>query len=143
MKFFAAILSLILAFILQFWFASAGIAIDFVFAALIAFAFVFEFWEVFFFVALSLFVINWQPAISFTLGAFSVLPLLAYGFRRWFHWQGWAGNLAAIAVGLLILYLCVSPSLLIGNFRSFFFDLFISMIFGAAVFFGLNYSYRR
>jgi len=143
MRFFAALLCMLLAMVLQFWFASAGIFIDFVFGALIAFAFVFAFWEIVFFVLLSLFVINWQPAASLTLGVFGGLPLLAYGFRKLFPWQAWAGNIIAMVLGLFILYLSVSPTLLFANWEIFFTDLLASLAFGSFVFFALRYSHRR
>lgn len=143
MKFFAAVLFLVLALILQFWTAAGGTVIDFVFTALIVCGFIFELYEILFFILLALFIINWEPAASLPLAVFGIVPLLAYASRKFFHVEAWAGTLAAIALGLLVLYLSISPRLFAANLRIFFTDLIASLVFGSLMFFALRYSHRR
>ena len=59
-----AILILLLACAFQFWFASAGVFVNFILATLIVFAFFFDIWELLVFVLFAIFVVNWQPGLS-------------------------------------------------------------------------------
>src|SRR5262249_51964999 len=111
--------------------------------ALIVFAFIFDFWEIIFFVLLSVFIINWQPAPSLPLIIFGIFPIFTYGFRTLVPWQPWAGVLIATAAGLFLLYLSVSPTILLANLNSFFLDLFVSAVFASLIFSSLKYSPRH
>lgn len=138
MRFAVAFLFLALAFVLQFWLASAGIFINFIFAALIAFAMLFDIWDVVVFVLLAMLVINWQPAWSPELVLFAILPLAAWALHRYSAWEGWALNLATIAAGLLVLYLALAPGQFLVNGKLFLADLVVSCLFGAVIFAALN-----
>ena len=138
MRFILACLFLALSFVLQFWFASFGIFINFIFAALIALAFLFDFWDVLFFVLVAVFVVNWQPALSSELIVFALIPFAAYLIHTYSNWEAWVANLACIVLGLLILYLASAPHLFLAESGAFFIDLFACLIFGGIVFSALN-----
>lgn len=138
MRFILAFLFLALAFVLQFWFGSFGVFINFIFAALIAFAFLFDFWDVLFFVLVAVFVVNWKPALSWELFVFAVIPFAAYLLHAYSNWEAWVANLASIVLGLLIFYITTAPRLFIANSGVFFVDLFACLIFGSIIFGALN-----
>ncbi len=142
LKFFAGFFILLAAFLLQFLFASAGIAANLSFAALISFAFVFEFWELLVFAAAAAFIINWQPAISPALAAYALFPLAAHFLRRFVRWAGWLANAAAILAGFLLLALAISPGALAAHEGSFLVDLAAGEIFGALAFLSLSRTTR-
>jgi len=137
-RFIAAVFAVFLACVLQFWFASLGIAVNLILAALIALAFLFGIWEVVFFTVLALFIINWQPAFGEEIVLFGVLPLAAYASHRLFSWEAWAGSLVAIAAGLVITYGALEPEIFFARPGAFLLDLIGSLLFGAAVFAVLN-----
>ena len=89
---FVALLILFLACGFQFWLGSAGVFMNLILAALIAFAFFFDWLELAVFVLFAVFVVNWQPSISPTLAVFAAIPFVAYAFRRLFAWAPWAGH---------------------------------------------------
>ncbi len=143
MRFILACLFLALAFVMQFWFASFGVFINFIFAALIAFAFLFDFWDLLFFVLAAIFVINWQPAFSWELFIFAAVPFAAYILHNYTTWEAWVANLASIVLGLLILYISIAPRLFLANLSTFFVDLFACLIFGSIIFGALNRRENR
>ncbi|HVM76880.1 MAG TPA: hypothetical protein VMU07_01880 [Candidatus Paceibacterota bacterium] len=138
MRFLLACLFLALAFVLQFWFASIGISINFIFTALIAFAFLFDFWDVLFFILAAIFVVNWQPAMSWEMFILAAIPFAAYLLHNYSTWEAWVANLACIVIGLLILYIAIAPRFFTANLGVFFVDLFGCLIFGSIVFGALN-----
>lgn len=138
MRFILALLFLMLAFVMQFWFASAGISVNFIFAALIAFAFLFDLWDLIFFILLAIFVVNWQPAWSPELVVFAAVPLGAYFLHTYSTWEAWAANIFALIAGFLILYISLAPGQFLPNIRVFFLDLTVSFIFGNIAFAALN-----
>ena len=78
MRFFTSLTIFAIACILQFSFMPVGVTINFIFATLIAFSFVFsgygvEFWEFIFFILASIFLVNWLPVPSFALAAFAAI----------------------------------------------------------------------
>jgi len=105
LRFFAGLLILLLALFAQIFFASAGIFLNSALAALIAFAFVFTFWELAVFDLLAVFVLTWQPAPSLALIVFALVPLAAFVFCKLTQWHGWTGTLIAIVVGLAVFYI--------------------------------------
>jgi len=134
----AAIAILFFAATLQFLLASTGIFVNILFATLIAFAFLFAFWEVFFFILIAIFIINWQPRVSGELVIFIVVPLVAFFIHKFFSWQGWAGNVIAIIFGTLMLYLVFAPGMYFRGISVLLVDLLASVSFGSAVFTLLN-----
>jgi len=133
-----AILTLILASVLQFWLAGGGIFFNLIFATLIVFAFFFDFWEMAVFVLLGVLVINWQPAVSLELFLFALIPLVIFAFHSAFKSERWIAIPVAIVLGLSVFYLAIAPRFLAGDFVTFLEDLCGSLIWGAAVFWTLR-----
>ncbi len=129
-----AILLLLLACALQFWFASAGTFVNFILAALIVFAFYFDIWELLVFVLFGIFVINWQPAVSTDIFVFGIIPVAAYAFHRVFAWSVWAAAPVAIVCGFALLYLALAPAAFLGDWKLFLIDAFGGLVFGGLVF---------
>lgn len=138
--FFAAVL-LALAFILEFWLGSIGVFINFALAALIAFAFLFDVFELIFLILIVLLMMNWQPAPSVELALFVGLPLVAYFFHKFSTWEAWLGNLSGIGLAVIIFYLALGPRLIVSG--AFLLDLFTCLVFGGAVFALLNRRENR
>lgn len=133
-----AILILLLACTLQFWFASADVFINFILATLIVFAFFFDIWELLVFVLFAILVVNWSPGISVDIFIFGLIPLAAYAFHRVFAWSPWAGIPVVIFSGFLLLYLAVAPAAFLGNWELFLMDIFGSLLFAAFAFLTLD-----
>lgn len=135
LKLSAGLVILLIALALQFWFASAGIYLDLAFAALISFAFIFDFWELLILIFLAVFILNWQPAISFAILVFGLFPIVAHFSRGVLHWQPWIENLIAIVIGFFVFYLFLSGTRFLYHPQGFFTDLLGGLIFGALIFF--------
>jgi hypothetical protein len=133
LRFILAVLIFLLACTLQFWFASAGVFINFILASLIVFAFFFDLWELLVFVLFAVLVINWQPAPSVDIFVFGIIPLAAYAFHKVFVWTLWAAVPTAIVCGFLILYLAIAPAAFLGNGEVFLKDVLGGLIFGGIV----------
>ncbi len=133
MKFFSAIAVLLLALFVEIFLASAGIHVTLALAALIAFAFIFDFWELLVLDLAAVFILNWEPTSSTALIAFALIPLAAFSFRKLTHWHGWTGNLIAISIGFLIFYIAAGPLFFTKNLLQFFLDLAVGLVVGQAV----------
>jgi hypothetical protein len=129
-----AVLILLLACAFQFWFASAGVFINFILAALIVFAFFFDIWELLVFVLFAIFVVNWSPIISVDLFVFAIIPIVAYAFHKVFAWTVWAAVPVAIVCGFILLYCAIAPAAFLASGNLFLVDLFGALIFGELVF---------
>jgi hypothetical protein len=138
LRFILAVLILLLACSLQFWFASAGVFINFILAALIVFAFLFDIWELIVFVLFAVLVLNWQPAASVDIFIFAIIPIAAYAFHNVFAWTSWIAAPIAITCGFLILYLAIAPTAFLGAWELFVIDLLGGLIFGGLTFFTLE-----
>jgi hypothetical protein len=138
MRLAIAILILILASALQFWFAGGGMFFNLIFATLVVFAFFFDFWEMAAFILFGVFVVNWQPAISLEIFLFALIPLVIFAFHSAFKFERWIAVPIAIALGLSIFYLVIAPQSLLGDSAAFLEDLCGSLIWGAAVFLALR-----
>jgi hypothetical protein len=138
LRFILAILILLFACALQFWFASANVFINFILASLIVFAFFFDIWELLVFVLFAVFVVNWQPSASVDIIVFGLIPIVAYGFNKIVGWRAWAGVPTAIVGGFIILYLAIAPRMFFADWELFLMDLFGSLVFGGMVFFLLE-----
>ena len=131
---------LLLACTLQFWFASAGVFVNFILTALIVFAFFFDFWELLVFVLFAILVINWSPAVGVDIAVFGMIPIAAYAFHKVFAWTAWTAVPVAIVVGFLLLYLAIAPAMLMPQWEAFLADLFGGLVFGGLVFLALSRS---
>ncbi len=140
LKLSAGFAALFIALALQFWFASAGISLNLSYAALIAFAFIFEFWELAALVVLGVFIINWEPSASSEIIIFALYPIATYFFRRTISWHSWISAPLAIIVGFLALYMIAAPVALFAQPRAFFIDVVAGIVFGALLFAPLHRS---
>ena len=129
-----AILILLLACALQFWFASADVFVNFILATLIVFAFFFDILELLVYILFAIFVINWQPAVSVDIFVFGLLPIAAYAFHKVLSWTVWAAVPVTIVCGFILLYLAIAPISFLGNWELFLKDLFGGLVFGGLVF---------
>lgn len=138
LTFLAGLIMLVITLALQAWFATSGIFLNFSFAALISFAFVFEFWELLLLVLLAVFVVNWQPAVSVEILVFALYPVAVYFFRKMLMVQHWVVAPAMIVIGFLVLYLFVAPRMLFADLPSFLLDVASGLVIGALIFFPIR-----
>lgn len=138
LKLTAGLVILFVAFALQGWLAANGLRVDLVFPALIAFAFLFPFWEMLFLTLLGVFLLNWQPAASLEILIFAVFPVAVYFSKNVLHWQPWIENLLAIALGNVLLYATLLGRTAFARSASFLIDLAGGLIFGALIFISLR-----
>jgi hypothetical protein len=134
LKFILAILVLLLACALQFWFASAGVFINFILSALIVCAFFFDVWELLVLILFAIFVINWSPVPGTDIFVFGIIPIAAYAFHKIFKWTIWAAAPIAIICGFFLLYIAIAPAAFLGSWELFLTDLFGGLLFGGLVF---------
>jgi len=125
----AGLVVLFIALVLQFWFASFGWYLDLAFAAVISFAFIFDFWPFMVLLLAAVFILNWKPTASIEILVFALYPIAAHFSRSLLHWATWLVNVFAIFAGFLILYLVAGH----GTLRPAFFipDVVAGMLFGA------------
>jgi len=138
LRFILAILILLLACALQFWFASAGVFVNFILATLIVFAFSFDILELLAFVLFAVLVINWQPAASVDIFVFGIIPIAVYVFHKIFTWTAWVVAPVAIVVGFFVLYLAIAPTAFLASGELFLIDLLGGLVFGGLVFLTLE-----
>ncbi len=133
-RFILGILILLLACALQFWFASAGMFVNFILAALIVFAFFFDVWELVAFILAAVFIVNWQPGISPDIIVFALIPVAAFVFHKAFALAPWVAMPASIVAGFAVLYLALAPASFVPRIGLFGNDLLGSLVFAALVF---------
>lgn len=146
-KFLSGLVIFAIACLLQFSFTPAGVTVNFIFATLIAFSFVFSatrgtapagekegFLELLFFILAGVFLMNWIPAPSIALAAFVAPPILSYFFGSIFSLETWIGVIVSLFSGFILLYLATVPQFIIIAAPSFFLDLFMGSAFGLLVF---------
>jgi hypothetical protein len=158
-RFFAGALIFAIACLLQFSFTSAAITVDFVFATLIAFSFIFPshgathavgresvfgggFLELLFFVLAGVFLMNWIPAPSIALAAFAAIPILTYLFCAVFPWEVWIGIVIFLFSGFILLYLITAPRFITTATFSFLLDLFMGSAFGLMTFLFMDSAFE-
>ncbi len=137
-RFMLALLLLALALVLQFWLASFGIFLNLAVASLIAFAFLFDLWDLVVFILATIFVINWQPVFSIEIGLVAALPLAAYALKRYSTSQAWAAVPACVAIALVVLYGSIAPGLFLSAWKIFLTDLAACVIGSGVVFAALD-----
>lgn len=138
MKYLSAILTFILAVILQLWLAPAGMRGDFVLAILIVFAFLFEFWELVAFILLGVFLMNGAPRLGSAMLMLAVLPLAAYFLRRYFSLDPWLGVALGIAFGIIIFYAVLAPVAAFHSAGLLLVDILICIAFGELILCGIG-----
>ena len=139
MRFLTSLTIFAIACILQFLFVPVGITINFIFATLIAFSFVFsgygiELLEFIFFILASIFLMNWLPVPSFALAAFAAIPVIIYFIRTALPWEAWTGIIVSLLSGFVLLYLVTAPRFIIADTQSFIIDLLTGIGSGLLVF---------
>ncbi len=138
LRFILAILILLLACALQFWFASANVFINFILAALIVFALFFDIWELLVFILFAVFVVNWAPVPSIDIFVFGIIPIAALAFHNVSAWTSWTAAPVAIICGFFLLYLAIAPATFLANWELFLVDVFGGLVFGGLVFLTLD-----
>ena len=137
LKLSAGFVVLLIAAVLQFFFASAEILLNFSFAALITFAFVFGFWELLVLVIFTVFIANWQPGPSVEIFILAAFPLAVYFCRNLLRWKTWLENFLAIALGYLLLYCGAAPARILHEWPSLLANIAAGILFSALIFFPL------
>jgi hypothetical protein len=133
-RFICAVILLLLACWLQFWFAGLGVSINVIFATLIVCAFFFDIWELVALILVGMLIINWQPALSLELILFALIPLAAFALHHFFDSQPWIAAPVGIICGLLILYVAIAPEIFLPHFIVFCEDVFGSLVWGVVVY---------
>jgi len=133
LRLLTAFFVLLLAVVLQSRLGVFGMYGNVVLAALVAFAFLFDIWELAAFVLLAIFLMNWQPAVSSGLLVFAFLPLAVRGARAIIHPDRWVGSAIAIVASVFLFYLFIAPGMIVNSFVPFLVDVIISLIFGELV----------
>lgn len=133
LRFLSILAIVLLVLVVQFALASAGFHLNLVLAVLIALAFVSDFWELAFFVLLSVFLLNWKPTASGTMILFTLIPFAAFTFQKLVRSQAWIGNLIAIFVGFLIFYFAPTPTMFLANVMPFLMDVVVGLLLGEIV----------
>lgn len=130
-RFFTGIALVLVAFLLQFSLAAAGVFMNLFLGALIAFAFVFTFWELVALVLLAMLIVNWQPAVSPELVVFALCPFVVFFGRNHVHLQVLLKCILATCLGFLVLYAVLAGRTFISHPENFLIDLLGGLIFGS------------
>jgi hypothetical protein len=138
MKHISAIIIFLLAIMLQLWFAPAGMRGDFVLAALIVFAFLFEFWELSVFVLLGFFILNLSFYSVVAAIFFMGLPFAIYFFRKRFPMNLWLGSAVGIAGSIVVFYVVTAPFAAFQNAGFILIDILVCIVFGELVLCGME-----
>ena len=164
LKFLSGLAVFAIACLLQFSFMPAGNTVNFVFATLVAFSFIFPargglassrfargeapvdgnegFLELFFFILAGVFLMNWIPAPTIALTAFAVLPVLAYFFGSTLPLEPLTRFIISLFLGFVILYFVTAPQLIIVAAPPFLMDLFAGSVFGFLVFLCMDRAFQ-
>ncbi len=137
-KYLSAVLIFVLAFMLQLWFAPGGMRGDFVLAALVVFAFLFDFWELVIFILLGIFLLNLPLYSKIAAVLFVAIPLAVYFMRRRFPLHQWFGVVAGIVGGIVIFYAVAAPVVAWHAAGFLLIDIFACVIFGELVLAGME-----
>ena len=138
LKYCSAAAILILAVLLQAWFAPVGIRGDFVLAALIVFAFIFGIAGTAVFSLLAVWLIGAAPYGFLPAALIVAIPLVVWFVRRRFSLDSRLGVPAAIAIGIAVFYLVTAPATALQNAGYILADIAAAMIFGELMLLGLE-----
>jgi len=67
----------------------------------------------------SVFILNWQPALSWEIIWFSLLPLAFAAIHRIFPFESWTANLISVGLGTLLFTLFVDPRFVVRDIVGF------------------------
>ena len=148
MKFFSSLLIILIASILQFIFVPNNIVINFIFATLIVFSFVFllddyGFLKLLFFVVFGIFLIGWYPFLTFHVVIYAIIPIFIYLLSKKFLFQSLFRVIISLILGFLILYLLIEPSFIIDSFNIFLLDMLTSSSFGLLIFVFMDNFFKK
>ena len=148
MKFFSSLLIILIASILQFIFVPNNIVINFIFATLIVFSFVFllddyGFLKLLFFVVFGIFLIGWYPFLTFDVVIYAIIPIFIYLLSKKFLFQSLFCVIISLILGFLILYLLIEPSFIIDSFNIFLLDMLTSSSFGLLIFVFMDNFFKK
>ncbi|GEM_PF-918233 len=145
-KFSISFLFVLLALFLQVLLGDAsGAWINFTLATLIASVFFVDFVELLVLVLFSVFILNWQPALSWEMLFFACLPFAVFSLcrSRTFPFRPWLVNLIAIFSGIIIVYFIFGIRLFTTQPYAVLWDMAGSLTFGAAVFSAMKYGRNK
>ena len=137
-KYLSAGLVLILAVMLQLWFAPAGIRGDFAIATLIVFSFLFEFWELVIFILRGVLFLNSSPYPDIAMVMLALIPLIIYFLRRRFPLDPWVGAGAGIVLGTIVFYAVTAPSAAFHAVGPLSIDILACVLFGELMLAGME-----
>lgn len=137
MRFILALGLLLAAFAVQFWAATFNVPLDLALAALFAYALALDWPELVFFIALTVFILDWRPLWSIPILAYAFFPLFLYGFHRIFTISAWLGLLIAVAVGVVALALAAGPAVAFAHGGALLADIAVAFVFALSSFFVL------
>lgn len=75
---------------------------------LIAYAFIFDLWELLVFILLAILFLNWQPVLSGELMVFGLIPLFVAAAESMIKWHTWLRVLAAAFLGTTLFSFAVA-----------------------------------
>jgi hypothetical protein len=133
LRFLAGLGILAIALYAQSFLAAAGWHFNLVLAALIAFAFSFDFLEVLALDLLAIFSLNWQPAPSAALLIFAVIPLAIFFVSNSVRSEPWIGVIVATLLGFFVFYITLAPSQLLHHAALFFEDAILCLLFAETI----------
>ena len=141
-KLLIALLLVVLGTFLQIIVGNAsGLWINFALAALITAAFFVTVLELAPLVLFSIFALSWQPAFSFELLIFGLLPFAVSLARRLFPFEPWITNFLSLCASLFIFNLAFGTDLFFVEPHVFIWDFVASLIFGGIAFW--CFSWRK
>jgi hypothetical protein len=138
MKYFPAIAVLLLALMLELWFAPGGMRGDFVLATLVVFAFIFDAGALAVFSAAAAFCMDPAFRIGGTMLLFVLVPFAVFFLRRRFSIDPWFGVPIGIVLGIGVFYAIVAPVAAVYSLWPLALDTTICALFGEAVWYGME-----
>ena len=144
-KFLLSLAVVIFSFLLWLRLGSAlGWQPDVMLATLIALAFFLNLWALLFFVALSAFLLNWQPMPGLELILFAALLFFIFFFLNIiFPLEGWLSTIVYIMLSVGVLYFVPHVALALENYVTVLQDAGASAVMGLIVFSVFSYCYQE
>lgn len=115
----------------------SGLKPDFILATLIAFAFLFGFFEMVFFSLLSVLFLNWQLSFRFELVFLFLISLLIFWSRKFLPTQSWAVGMVLVMATFLF-YFIGNSNIFSGNVFQVLVVSLLNLIYGLAIFWSLK-----
>lgn len=108
----------------------AGVAGEFLFAALIILAFMISLPELLFFIAGSAWALNWQWDAGPDLAVFGAVPLVVFALRHMLPWRPSVQAALAILIGVAALYFATNHAIVLRMPKLFAESVVFSIVFG-------------